>query len=195
MSPSPRLSAQEIASRLTAFESLKRDTPVAIYGSFFRSRKDDLITLRGYLRSPPLRYNARISEDLDDNPRPGRRSVWDRTLSERLIDESDLHIFIMPRRREGEPDTMIQSVSMELERLNTLIECGIKQDQAIAVFFEQGLMDLAGWGFGSVCRGLLENQTGIWTIGQFRCIEDIFAEARSFCWQAIVGRSKTDESA
>ena len=95
----------------------------------------------------------------------------------------------MPRRRRDEPDTLLQSVSMELERLNTLIECGVKRDQQVAVFFERGLMETAGWGFGSVCRGLLERQDEVWTIGEFRKTQDIFPDARSFCWQAVSVRN------
>ena len=78
---------------------------------------------------------------------------------------------------------------MELERLNTLIECGVKCDQQVAIFFERGLMEAAGWGFGAVCRGLLKRQDEVWTIGEFGKIQDIFLEARSFCWQAVSIRS------
>lgn len=183
------LSPREVAYRLARIAAVKEQTPIAIYGSFYRERKQELHLLRNYLRDPPLGYHARISEDLDTAPPGQRSSVRDRETSELLIRESDIHIFVMPRRRGGEPDTLLQSVSMELERLNTLIECGIKRDQQVAVFFEQGLMETAGWGFGAVCRGLLERQDEIWAIGEFGKIQDIFPEARSFCWQAVSVRN------
>lgn len=189
MHPPPPLSPHEVAYRLARIAAVKEQAPIAIYGSFSRERKQDLLLLRDYLRDPPLGYNARISEDLDTAP-PGKRSpVRDREASELLIRESDIHIFVMPRRRRDEPDTLLQSVSMELERLNTLIECGVKRDQQVAVFFERGLMETAGWGFGSVCRGLLERQDEVWTIGEFRKTQDIFPDARSFCWQAVSVRN------
>lgn len=59
------------------------------------------------------------------------------------------------------------------------------------VFFEEGLMDLEGWGFGGVCRGLLGRQEGEWTIGEFKKIDDIFPEARSFCLEAVWRREGT----
>ncbi|MDK2974409.1 MAG: hypothetical protein PWP08_780 [Methanofollis sp.] len=73
---------------------------------------------------------------------------------------------------------------MELEHLCTPIDCGAKQNPPIAVFFEEGLMDLESWGIGGVCRGLLARQT-TWTVGEFKDIENIFSEVRSFCMQAM----------
>lgn len=180
--PDPSSLIELLKARHDEFELLKRRTPIAIYGSFYRDRRGDLVRLRDYLRGQG--YAARISEDLDDGTGSEIPSIRDRELSERLIDESTAHIFVMPRRRPKESDTLIQSVSMELERLCTLIECGAKQRQPIAVFFEEGLMDRERWGFGGVCRGLLARQT-TWTVGEFEHIEDIFAEARSFCMQAL----------
>ncbi|WP_342678809.1 hypothetical protein [Methanofollis sp. UBA420] len=174
-----------INARLARLESLKAQTPIGIYGSFYNNRKEDLIRLRDSLRK--LGYNARISEDLDDgsgNIGGISKSVWDRELSERLINESDAHIFVVPRRREGESDTLIQSVSMELERLNTLIECGTKKNQQIAVFYELGLMDLKEWGVGAVFRGLIDRSQS-WTVGEFERINDLLPQARSFCFDAL----------
>ncbi|MCK9276587.1 MAG: hypothetical protein M0P22_00680 [Methanoculleus sp.] len=153
MDPPPVLSPHEVAYRLARVAAVKEQTPIAIYGSFYRERKQDLLLLRDYLRDPSLGYSARISEDLD-TVTPGQRSpVRDREASELLIRKSDIHIFVMPRRREGEPDTLLQSVSMELERLNTLIECGAKRDQQVAVFSSAGLWRPPGGALGRYAGG------------------------------------------
>lgn len=183
--PNPPSTIDIINTRLERFRSLKAQTPIGIYGSFYEDRKKDLIRLRDNLQGHG--YNARISEDLDGGSGGIggiKQSVWDRELSERLINESDVHIFVVPRRREGESDTLIQSVSMELERLNTLVECGNKKNQQIAVYYESGLMDLKKWGVGAVFRGLIDRPQS-WTVGEFERIDDILPQARSFCFGAL----------
>jgi hypothetical protein len=51
----------------------------------------------------------------------------DRKLSEQLILDSDIHIFVLPLKQKDEPANLIQSVSMEIERLYTLSEYGQNQ--------------------------------------------------------------------
>ncbi|MDO9324306.1 MAG: hypothetical protein Q7T80_05030, partial [Methanoregula sp.] len=113
------------SERRKQFDRYKRDTPIGIFGSFYKSRKPDLISLKEFLLNAG--YYPRISEDLDTRKGKDRKSkdpVVDRELSERLIAESDIHLFVLVRERMNEPYNLIQSVSMELERLHTLDTCG-----------------------------------------------------------------------
>jgi len=176
-----------VEQRRTLFRNSKRRTSIAIYGSFSGSRKEDLCSLRDHLRSPAIGYNARISEDLDPDPQgvtkkaPGKN----RELSLKLINESDIHIFVMPLRKENESDNIIQSVSMELERLNTLIEYGHKRNQHIIIFLEEGLMDQERWGLGGVCSDLIEINEDVWDIGFYEKIEDTLKPANRFCERCL----------
>jgi hypothetical protein len=165
------------------FDRLKRDTPIGIFGSFYASRKTGLIALQRFLWEAG--YYPRISEDLlmkKDRDRKKRDTVLDRRLSERLIAESDIHIFILVREREDEPDNMIQSVSMEIERLHTLDDCGQKSAKYVAVYAERGLIGT----MGSVCEGLLLSKYGDWVVEEFDDIREIFKPARQFCMNCIL---------
>ena len=72
--------------------------------------------------------------------------------------ESDIHIFVLPRERGDEPSNLIQSVSMEIERLHTLSESGRKSERYVAVYAENDLLGK----MGGVCEGLLieKRETG-----------------------------------
>ena len=170
------------SERRKQFDRLKRNTPIGIFGSFYGSRKPGLISLKEFLVNAG--YNPRISEDLDireGKDRKKKDSVVDRELSERLIVESDIHLFVLVREREGEPDNLIQSVSMEIERLYTLDDCRQKSAQYVAVYTENGLIGT----MGSVCEGLLLSKKGDWTVEQFDTIQEIFKPARQFCLNCI----------
>lgn len=170
------------SERRKQFEQLKRNTPVGIFGSFYKSRKADLIYLQKFLQKAG--YYPRISEDLEikkGSDRKKRDPISDRELSERLIDESDIHIFVLVRGREDEPDNLIQSVSMEIERLNTLNNCGQKSAKYVAVYAETGLIGT----MGSVCEGLLKSKKGDWIIDEFNDITEIIRPARQFCLNCI----------
>ncbi len=108
------------SERKKQFDRLKKETPVGIFGSFYGSRKRDLLSLKEFLLLAG--YNARISEDLDrrtDADREIEDPVLDRKLSDELIASSDIHLFILVRQRDENPANLIQSVSMELEHLHT----------------------------------------------------------------------------
>jgi hypothetical protein len=165
--------------------SLKHHTKIGIFGSFSGSRKAELLALKKFLCDNG--YNARISEDLDKRPdheRKKRDPECDRKLSEILIEESDIHIFILPREQEDEPSNLIQSVSMEIERLHTLSECGKKSDKYVAIYAEKDLLGK----MGGVCEGLLLAKTGDWSIQEFNEIQEIFKPARQFCLNCIQDR-------
>jgi len=171
------------SERRKQFDRFKRDTPIGIFGSFYPPRKTGLIALKRFLWEAG--YNPRISEDLlmkKDQDRKNLDTRMDRRLSERLIAESDIYIFILVRRKADEPDNLIQSVSMEIERLYTLDDSGLKSADYVAVYAERGL---AGT-MGSVCKGLLVSKQGDWVVEEFDDIRDIFRPARQFCMNCIL---------
>lgn len=170
------------SERRKQFDRYKRNTPIGIFGSFYESRKPGLISLKEFLLNAG--YHPRISEDLDTRigkDRERKDPVVDRELSERLIAESDIHLFVLVHERENEPDNLIQSVSMEIERLHTLNDCGQKSAKYVAVYAETGLIGT----MGSVCEGLLLLKNGDWQVQEFTDIQEIFKPARQFCMNCI----------
>jgi hypothetical protein len=171
------------SERRKQFDHFKRNTPIGIFGSFYEPRKLDLISLKKFLQNAG--YNPRISEDLDirtGKERKRRDPVVDRELSERLIVESDIHLFVLVHERENEPDNLIQSVSMEIERLHTLDDCGQKSANYVAVYAETGLIGT----MGGVCEGLLVSKNGDWIVEEFDDIKEIFRPVRQFCLNCIL---------
>ena len=175
-------SADYYSLRNKELASLKRSTKIGIFGSFSGSRKAELLAIKKFLCDNG--YNACISEDLDtrtDRERKKRDPVCDRKLSEKLIMESDIHIFVLPKERDNEPSNLIQSVSMESERLHTLSESGKKSERYVAVYAENDLLGK----MGGVCEGLLMAKKGDWSLQEFNEIQDIFKPARQFCLNCI----------
>jgi hypothetical protein len=130
-------------------------------------------------------YYPRISKDLEkkkERDRKKRDTILDRKLSERLIEESDIYIFVLARGREDEPDNLIQSVSMEMERLHTLNVCGQNSAKYVAVYAENGLIGR----MGGVCEGLLALKKGDWIVEEFNDIHEILKTARQFCLNCIL---------
>ena len=80
------------------------------------------------------------------------------------------------------PVNLIQSVSMEIERLHTLNECGEKTEKYVAVYPERGLIGT----MGGVCEGLLLSKKGDWIVEEFDDIQEIFRPARQFCLNCIL---------
>ncbi|MDD1681621.1 MAG: hypothetical protein LUQ35_08420 [Methanoregula sp.] len=95
--------------------------------------------------------------------------------------ESDIHIFVLPRERGDEPSNLIQSVSMEIERLHTLSESGRKSERYVAVYAENDLLGK----MGGVCEGLLIEKKGDWSLQEFDAIQEVFKPARQFCMNCI----------
>lgn len=170
------------SERRKQFDRYKRNTPIGIFGSFYESRKPGLISLKEFLVNAG--YTARISEDLDTGKGKDRKikdPEADRVLSERLIAESDIHLFVLVHEKENEPGNLIQSVSMEIERLHTLDNCGQKSAKYVAVYAETGLIGT----MGSVCKGLLLSKKADWDVQEFTDIQEIFKPARQFCMNCI----------
>ena len=180
--PFSKESVEYFSYRNKQLASLKRQTKIGIFGSFSGQRKAGLLALKKFLCDNG--YYARISEDLDSRPRQERKKrdpECDRKFSENLIKESDIHIFILPKEQEGEPSNLIQSVSMEIERLHTLSECGQKSEKYVVIFAEGNLMGT----MGGVCEGLLLSKKGDWPVLEFKDIQEIFKPARQFCMNCI----------
>lgn len=164
-------------------DNLKANTKIGIFGSFYKTNKPDLLSLKKFLSD--CGYNVRISEDLDPRTleeKNNRDPAYDRKLSENLIMESDFHLFILPGKRDNEPDNLIQSVSMEIERLHTLDECGEKSAKYVAVYTERGLIGT----MGGVCEGLFLTKKDDWVIFEYVDVTDIFKPARQFCLNCIM---------
>jgi len=180
--PFSKESVEYFFRRSKQLVNLKKETKIGIFGSFFGGRKAALIALKNFLLEDG--YNARISEDLDRRPLNERKKndpVCDRKLSEKLIRESDIHIFVLPCEHEDEPSNLIQSVSMEIEHLHTLSKCGQKSEKYVAVYTEAGLIGT----MGGVCEGLLASKKGDWPIEEFDDIREVFKPARQFCMNCI----------
>jgi len=180
--PFSKESVDYFTQRNKQLETLKGRTKIGIFGSFFKSRKTELLALKKFLNDNG--YNARISEDLDKRPeyeRKKRDPTCARKLSEKLIKESEIHIFILPREHQGEPSNLAQSVSMEIERLHTLSECGKKTEKYVAVYAERGLIGT----MGSIFEGLLHSKEGDWIVEEYDEIHEIFKPGRQFCMNCI----------
>ncbi len=180
--PFSKESVDYFAQRNKQLVSLKQKTKIGIFGSFCESRKTGLLAFKKYLCDDG--YHARISEDLDkrsEHERKKKDPTCDRKFSEKLIKDSDIHIFVLPREHEGEPSNLAQSVSMEIERLNTLDECGKKSAKYVVIFSETGLMGT----MGGVCEGLLASKKDDWSVREFEDIQEIFRPARQFCLNCI----------
>ncbi len=171
------------SERRLQFERLKQDTHIGIFGSFYKGRKADLLALKDYLCKNG--YDARIAEELDTRPEKDRKKrdpEYDRKFSEQLLRESDIHIFVLPREHDDEPPNLSQSVSMEIERLHTMSECGYKSEKYVAVYAENGLMGT----MGGVCEGLIASKEHDWNVEEFKTIGEIFKPARQFCLNCIL---------
>ncbi len=186
--PGGRSTGQD-AARIR-FERLKRELPIGIYGSFYQERKNDLLRLRDAIRQHGY-LNACISEDLDDSPQEARNPsnpIYDRHLSVQLIDRSVAHVFVLAMPEEGEPANLIQSVSMELERLTALMDHGIKDHQDVMLLVQNGLMDCIAGSAGNVCKGLIAGKEDEWDIEYYTRIDTTFKPTINFCYRCIEKR-------
>ncbi|MDV2480683.1 hypothetical protein F8E02_01395 [Methanoculleus sp. Wushi-C6] len=175
------LRPDESADRVQLYRHFKEHTNIAIYGSFQQSRKRDLLALREYLRANGY-LNARISEDYSERLDPGTEDgpIKDIKLSDLLMDEGSIHIFVFVKENQDE-HYLIQSVSMEFQRLSTLMQHGIKEDQPAAIYIEEGLEKIAG----GVFKGRIAQNEHGWDIDFFKNIEQIYKPARRFCERSL----------
>jgi len=172
------------------FERMKRELPIGIYGSFYRERKNDLLKLKDALRQHGY-LNACISEDLDDRPQEAQDPsdpIYDRRLSVQLIDRSVAHVFVLAMPEEDEPANLIQSVSMELERLTTLMDHGLKDHQDVMLLVQDGLMECIAGSAGNVCKGLIAGKEYKWDIEYYTQIDTTFKPTINFCYRCIEKR-------
>jgi len=169
-----------INSRLSELKRYKSNTVIGIYGSFYKDNERELCKLRDYLIKNG--YNAIISKDIRDETIDSIIEPYTkaRKASIKLIDTAQIHIFVL-KGKMGDSTHLIQSASMELERLNTLIEYGIIDPCPVVIYCQNGFIENSG----SVCHGLILEKTGNWDIEEFEKIEDIFVHARQFCYRKI----------
>ena len=189
MAPPRERSTRQNADRIR-FEKLKQELPIGIYGSFYRERKNDLLKLKDALRQHGY-LNACISEDLDNRPDESRYlpdPIHDRRLSLHLIDRSAAHIFVLAMPESDEPANLIQSVSMELERLTTLMDHGLKRHQDVMLLVQNGLTDCIAGSAGNVCKGLIAANEYEWDIEHYAHIDTAFKPAINFCYRCIEKR-------
>jgi len=175
------------------FQELKQDLPIGIYGSFYLEREVELIALRDFLRSNGY-LNVRISRDLDPRSNDDeyvKDALVDRELSEQLIDSSEVHVFVFFMPETKDPGHLNQSVSMELERLYTLMEFGFKHDQDLIILLQNGLRKEIKGCFGSVCLGLLKKIARSYPcdIIDFKRLKSKHNAVFHFCYRCVEKRS------
>lgn len=174
----------DIHQRLALLEEYRKTVRIGIFGSFYNSRKDDLIQLRDYLRDQGY-PNAKISEDLDERSEEERKiedSIKNRELSKQLLNESDIHIFVVCMAGESDPVTLIQSVSMELERLCTLREERRLTADYVVVYLQKPLQDTSG----GVFKGLVMTMKNDWIFIEYEEIQELFKTSRQLCYNCLM---------
>ncbi|MEI7591284.1 MAG: hypothetical protein WCJ49_08270 [Deltaproteobacteria bacterium] len=172
-----------IHQRLALLDGYRKTVRIGIFGSFYNSRKNDLIQLRDYLRTQGY-TNAKISEDLDDRLEEEWKidnPIKNRELSTRLLNESDIHIFVVCMTGESDPVTLIQSVSMELERLCTLREKGHLTADCVVVYLQKPLKETSG----GVFKGLVMSMKNDWVFVEFEEIQELFKTSRQLCYNCL----------
>ncbi|WP_292410148.1 MULTISPECIES: hypothetical protein [unclassified Methanoculleus] len=90
--------------------------------------------------------------------------------------------------RDDEPANLIQSVSMELERLTTLMDYGIKDRQDIMLLVQDGLTDCIAGSAGNVFKGLIAEKEHDWDIEYYTQISATFKPTLNFCYRCIEKR-------
>ena len=114
--------------------------------------------------------------------------IYDRRLSVQLIDRSVAHVFVLAMPEEDEPANLIQSVSMELERLTTLMDHGLKDHQDVMLLIQDGLMECIAGSAGNVCKGLIAGKEYDWDIEYYTQIDTTFKPTVTFCYRCIEKR-------
>jgi hypothetical protein len=89
----------------------------------------------------------------------------------------------MPKR--DEPANLIQSVSMELERLTTLMEYGLKSRQDVMLLVQNGLTDCIAGSAGNVCKGLIAEKESDWEIEYYTRIDTTVKPTINFCYRCV----------
>ncbi|MDG6251567.1 hypothetical protein [Methanocalculus sp.] len=177
------------SNRLELRNSQKKNIAIGIYGSFHRTRKNDLLALRSFLRDQGY-DKTRISLDMIHHMAEDHSSlvpetlpegpIQDMILSDLLVKESTIHIFIFVKEHDDE-HYLIQSVSMEFQHIRDCISYGAKKDQFVAVYVENGLEEIAG----GVFKGqIMRNEHGF-DIAFFNRIEEIFKPVQRFCDRSL----------
>ncbi|MDK2916479.1 MAG: hypothetical protein PWR25_1036 [Euryarchaeota archaeon] len=109
-------------------------------------------------------------------------------MSKQLVDRSVAHVFALAMPKRDEPANLIQSVSMELERLTTLMEYGLKSRQDVMLLVQNGLTDCIAGSAGNVFKGLILEKEYDWEIEYYARIETTFKPVINFCYRCVEKR-------
>ncbi len=161
---------------------LKQKTRIGIFGSFFEGRKKELTDLQHYLHDT-LGYDARISENLEEKiPRSvPDKPVRDYSLSNRLIDESDIHILVFTFPKATDPHHLNQSATMEYAMIRE------RKKPYVVILIQEGLLDNIWSSFGGVMKGSLKiDATGFeYEIIEYREIDEAYSELTMICYRFL----------
>jgi hypothetical protein len=90
--------------------------------------------------------------------------------------------------KSDEPVNLIQSVSMELERLTTLMEYGLKSQQDVMLLVQNGLTDCTAGSAGNVCKGLIVEKESAWYIEYYARVDTAVKPVNNFCYRCVEKR-------
>jgi len=162
-----------------ASDNWKHQFRVGIFGSFAEKNYPILEQTRIELNN--MRYNSRLSIDLEDSLNPGEdRDAFNTRVSRRLLAESEIHIFFIFFETDGEHN-INQSASMELENL-----CTNSIGTNVLVLFEKGATEQQRAGM----LGLLATYREIdWGVFNRNRISQMQNRVIQFCDDVIIGYS------
>jgi hypothetical protein len=116
---SPRV--QKRPDIIAEFEALKRDIRIGIFGSYLGNHLTDLNLLQIFLKDNGY-INTKLARDLEeDEPRGLHENefTYAQRISDKLVDESYVHIFILFKENDGEHG-INQSVLGEIRQAHTI---------------------------------------------------------------------------
>lgn len=158
----------------------KSSVPIGIFGSFRYGRIDNLRTLRNFLNSNE--YFAQITEDIDPhfNDLSFQKPIgYDLKISEQLIHQSSIHIFVFNIEGESEHQTST-SPAIELTILRERIRSGQILNPKLLLYYENGCED----GVGSLLRDLLLSRR-YWREFNYTVLKEICEDALMKCYDFI----------
>ena len=161
------------------FESRKSQVRIGILGSYTEDLYEKLHALRAFLRKNG--YNARMAEDVEYTLLGDPAPKDDYKVSMKLIDESDILIFIFIAEKKDEHYDL-QSVSMELQHLADLFKLESQNKIYVVLYFQKGLRnEMRG-----IFTGLLDEHQADLDIGfDFEEVEEIFEPVLEFCRECV----------
>ncbi|MEN6518615.1 MAG: hypothetical protein ABFC38_10540 [Methanospirillum sp.] len=170
---------------LQQFEDYKKHFPIGIYGPFSNPHLQMLKSLKTALVDE--KYNARISLDIgesDPQREEENRDDYNGRMSDRLVNESMIHILLLFVEGEGE-HSVNESALFELSALferkrnDSILILGEKTVEMNAFLQRRGI-------FWSRRRMFNYSQ-----LTNFESVEDVVEVSASFCYVSILRYYKT----